>query len=168
MSRVATRSVSLVLTVLIVGTGFVDAVARGPGKSETSTSTTTVTEVETEAKLAGAGSQTGAKGYAESTVVTVTNTSTSTSTTNSFLTVHVRHLTLTAGSTVTFQLNGSTIGTGTVKHHRAYLRLSTKKGDTVPTVNQGDTLTVLDPDGMTVDLTGTFDAPETETESGWR
>lgn len=165
MSRCVFRSLMWALAVALAGATIVEASAPG-GKSSTKTkSTKVVTETETEASLAGGSTQAAAKGYAESEVVTVTDTTTSTSTTNSKLTISVKGLTLADGDVVTFNLNGTAIGTGTVASGRAKLRLTTKNGDTVPTVNAGDTIDVIDPDGSTVDLTGAFGAPETETES---
>jgi hypothetical protein len=117
---------------------------------------TKVTETHLYAKLVGFGSQRGAKGYVRDYVVTFPNTSTRQS--HSLLSVSVRYLKLPRGSSVTFQLNGTTIGTAIVKeYHRAHLQLWTRKGDTVPTINEGDALTVVDPDGTTIDLTGKFE-----------
>lgn len=166
MSRFAFKSLAWAVAVAFVGATFVEASAPG-GKSSSGrrSSTRTVTEVETEARLVGGTTQAVATGYAESEVVTVTDTATSTTTTNSRLTICVKGLTLADGSVVTFNLNGAAIGTGTVASGRAKLRLSTKNGDTVPTVNPADTLDVIDPDGTTVDLTGAFGALQTETES---
>lgn len=168
MRQLAVRGLAVALSVAIVGAGMAQASAPGNKPSESSKKkSTTVTEVQTEAELAGVvgGAQVAAKGHAESTVITVTNTATNTSTTNSFLSVGVKGLTLADGAIVTFNLNGTSLGTGTVKKGRASITLSTKKGATVPVVNSGDTVTVVDPDGTTVDLTGTFGTAETETEN---
>lgn len=167
MSRLDIRNIVVALGVAIAGTGFAEA--SGPGhKSKgggNSKSCVTVTETELEVKLAGAGAQAAAKGRAESKVITVTNTATSVSTTNAFLAINAKGLVLDDGAVVTFQLNGNTVGTGSVKGRQVKLRLSTRKGDTVPTVNPGDVLTVVDPDGTTVDMTGTAGASQSETES---
>jgi hypothetical protein len=105
------------------------------------------------AKLVGAVSQTGSWGYVRDYVVTKPTASLS----HALLTVSARYLTVPRGSSVTFQLNGTTIGTATVtEYRRAHLRLWTRTGDTVPTINAGDTLTVVAPDGTTILLTGTF------------
>lgn len=171
MGQFAVRSLVAALAISIAGAGFVQASAPGNKEKEkedsqkSSTTATTVTDTEIEAKLVGVGTQVAAKGYAESKVITVTNTATKASTTRSFLTMSVKSLTLVDGSIVTFQLNGNAIGTGSVKSGRAKLSLSSKKGDTVPAVGQGDTLSVVDPDGTSVDLTGTFGAAQTETET---
>jgi hypothetical protein len=104
------------------------------------------------AKLVGAGLQTGSWGYVRDYVVTKPTASLS----HALLTVSARYLTLPRGSTVTIQVNGTTIGTATVREYRrAHLRLWTRRGDTVPTINAGDTLMVIAPDGTTL-LTGTF------------
>lgn len=135
----------------------------GNGDDRDSNSTVTVTESETIAKLI-CKAQTHASGAAEWTSITTTDSTTNTSKTNSKLSVSVRKLTLTDGSTLTFAINGASIGTGTVKKGRASLRLSSKKGDTVPSVGQNDTLTVIDTDGTTIDLTGSFGTVSTQTE----
>jgi hypothetical protein len=119
-------------------------------------------EVNLYAELAGVGSQAAAKGYVRNYSVTFPSTSTRQS--HSRLAISVRYLKLGRGSTVTFQLNGTTIGSAVVTaYHRAHLLLLTENGNTVPTINAGDTLTVIDPNGTTVDLTGTFvTAPDLE------
>ena len=154
MQGITIRSLLVAFCVLIASTAAVRADGSGgDGGGDNKTET----EAQTEAKLLGAGAQTAAKGYAESTVITITDKTTNTTTTSSCLTVSVKGLTLADASVVTIQLNNTTIGTGTVKSGRASLRLSSKKGGTVPTVAAGDTLTVLDPVGTNVvDLTGTF------------
>ncbi|MBS0205877.1 MAG: hypothetical protein JSS49_23500 [Planctomycetes bacterium] len=168
MTQLAIRSGLAAMAMALVTGGVAQASA--PGHSEyhrsTTVSTRTVTETETNAKLTGAGAQTTAVGYVESNVTTVTDTVANTTTTNSSLTITVKRLTLANGSVVDFQLNGTSVGTGVVTNGRASLRLFTKSGAVVPAVATGDTLTVVDPDGVTVDLTGTFGAAISETESG--
>lgn len=166
MRRFAIHGLALALAVSVGGMGVVQASAPDNDKvPETKQSTRVVTETETGARLAGANGQTAAKGFAESKVVSVTDTTTQVTTTNAALSICVKGLTLVDGAVVTFQLNGTTLGTGTVKNGRAALRLSTRKGDTVPAVAAGDTITVIDPDGTTIDLTGTFGPLQTETEN---
>lgn len=122
----------------------------------------TVTEQTTSATLTGTGTEPAATGHAVYRIITCT-TSTST-TTNSCLIICVKGLTLADNSVVTFQLNGSTIGTGTVTSGRAHLHLSTKKGDVVPTVAANDSVTVLDAGSATI-LSGTFGAVTTQTDT---
>jgi hypothetical protein len=166
MKRTTIQKIGMALAVLIATAGSIQA--SGPDKEghSTSKSTQKVSETELKAKMVGAGTQAAAKGYAESKVVTVTNTTTNVSTTNSSLSISIKKLTLTDGSVVTFQLNGKALGTGTVKSGRAGLSLSTKRGNTVPAVATGDTVSVLDPDGSTVDLSGKTGAAITESEGG--
>jgi hypothetical protein len=167
MKRFWIRKLLVALAVSIVGAGIVEAAAPG-SKTRTNSarvSTTTSTEAETTASLAGSGTQTVSKGRAESCVVTVTNTVTNTTTTNSSLEVSVKKLTLANNAIVTFKLNGTSLGTATVKTGKAKLRLSTKKGNTVPAVAAGDTVTVVDPDGTTIDLTGAFGPITTDSEN---
>jgi len=121
------------------------------------------TEVETEARLVGVGAQLSARGEAEHEVETKTILATGVSTTKSELEVSVKRLALANGTAVSFQLNGTEVGTGAVRYARASLRLSSFRGDTVPDVLEGDTLTVVAADG-TVLLTGTFGPAETEVE----
>lgn len=181
MSRFEIRSVVFALGIAVAGAGFVEAASRNSSSSSRDTKSTskdtntnedsnnssiTVTETENEVKLVGAAAQTAAKGHAESKAITVTNTTTSTTKTNSSLCISVKKLTLADGAVVDFQLNGSSVGKGTVKRGMASLRLSTKKGDTVPAINAGDVVSVIDPDGSTADLTGTAGAAQTQTESG--
>lgn len=125
----------------------------------------TVTETETTAKLKGQGSQASASGCAESSTVTVSNSSTNTSKTNSTLSIGVKKLSLADGSVITFAIKGNAVGTATVKKGKASLKLSTKKGDSVPTVNAGDVVKVIDSDGKSTDLSGNFGAASTHTES---
>lgn len=163
MKSVILRGAIVACGVLVASAGFVQASGsdrggKDDGKGGGGSSAVSVTEVQLEAPLTGGTTQTAAKGYAESEVVTVTKTTTNTTTTYSRLTIGVKGLTLADGAIVTFEVNGTSVGTGTVKSGRAMLRLSSKKGDTVPTVNAGDSVTVLDPDGTTQDLTGTFAA----------
>ncbi|MFO1043385.1 MAG: hypothetical protein U0941_16500 [Planctomycetaceae bacterium] len=163
MTRFVVRGLALALAVSAIGVGYVEASAPG-GKSNKKVSTKTVTEAETEATLKGAGSQVSAKGHAESKVITVTNTVTNTTTVNSCLSITVKGLANLEGQVVTFNLGATALGTGTVKNGRASLKLSSKTA-TVPTVSQGDTITVVDPDGITTDLSGAFGAVKTETET---
>lgn len=170
MSRLAVRILAAVLTLSVLTTGVVSASA--PGSKETEKEkgkdgggAKTVTEAETEAKLKGTGTQAAAKGHAESKVITVTVKATGATTTQSSLSASVKKLTLADGSVVTFQVAGNTVGTGTVKSGQASLRLSTKKGNTVPTVNAGDSFSVLDTDGTTVILSGQFGPIKTDTET---
>lgn len=163
MTRFAVRGLALALAVSAIGVGYVEASAPG-GKSSKKVSTKTVTEAETEASLKGAGAQVGAKGHAESKVITVTNTATNTTTVNSCLSITVKGLANLEGQVVTFNLGTTLLGTGTVKSGRASLKLSSKT-TTVPAVSQGDTISVVDPDGITTDLSGAFGAVKTETET---
>lgn len=176
MSRHEIRKLVIAIFITLAGAGFSQASSPRGGSGggsggghhnsndDNNNSSVTVTETEVEVALKGVGTQAAAKGRAESKLITIVNASTSTTTTNSLLTISVKRLTLADGATVTFQLNGNAIGTGSVKGGQARLRLSSKKGDVVPTVNQGDVLTVVDPDGTTTDLTGTAGAPQTHTE----
>ena len=164
MTRFAVQGLVLAMAVPVVGAGFVEASAPGNRSGVKKVSTKTVTEAETEASLKGAGAQAAAKGHAESKVTTVTDTTTNTSTVKSCLSISVKGLVNLEGLVVTFNLGNSTLGTGTVKNGRASLTLSSKTA-TVPTVNPGDIISVIDPDGTTVDLSGAFGAVQTETES---
>lgn len=180
MSRFEIRSLVFALGVAVTGAGFVEASSREHhsnsrdtksnsrdtnSNEDSNNSTITVTETENEVKLVGAGAQSAARGHAESKVITVTNSATSTTKTNASLSIGVKRLTLADGVVVTFQLNGSSLGTGSVKSGKASLRLSTKKGDTVPPINKGDVVSVIDPDGSTTDLSGTAGASHSQTET---
>ncbi len=68
------------------------------------------------------------------------------------------------GATLTYFLNGTSIGQMTVgADFKAKLKLSTEAGQTVPTVNAGNTVQVKN--GATVILSGTFGAATTPTPS---
>ncbi len=166
MKRFAIRSLGMALAVLIAATGSLWASGPDKGGSSKSKSTQTVTETELKARLVGVGTQAGASGYAESKVITVTNKTTNVSTTNSSLSISVKRLKLADGAKVTVQLNGKALGTASVKRGSVVFSLSTKRGNTVPVIVTGDTFSVLDPDGSTVDLNGKTGAAVTETEGG--
>lgn len=160
MSCLIRRSFMAALALTLIAPVIVEAsgprgTRRAPTKMET--------EVETKARLVGIGAQLSARGEAEHEVETETILATGDSTSKSVLEVSVKRLALADGTAVSFQLNGTEIGTGTVRYARASLRLSSFRGDTVPDVVQGDTLTVVAPDG-TILLTGTFGAAKTKVE----
>jgi hypothetical protein len=145
MNRLIVREIAVALLAVLLAPGFLLASDPDPKSTETHLYAT----------LVGLGSQAGAKGYVRNYAVTFNNTTTKQS--HSLLSISARYLKLPHGSTVTFQLNGATVGTAIVReYNRAHLRLLTRKGDTVPTINAGDTLTVIAPDGRTIILTGTF------------
>ncbi|MDB5391409.1 MAG: hypothetical protein JWM11_7055, partial [Planctomycetaceae bacterium] len=128
----------------------------GHGSGGNGGGSVTASESGFKAKLTGTGTQTTATGEAEFGTVTLTDTTTGTSTTISSLGIVVSGLTLADGSVVTFDLNGTAIGTETVTSGKVHLLLLSKNGDTVPAISAGDTLTVVESDGTTIDLTGTF------------
>lgn len=164
MRRVAVRSlITAIAITLATGGGLLEAC--GPGNNTNSTTTwqhqtsrtVTVSESTSVAKLIGTVDQPSASGHAASGSVTYN------STTNTFLTICVKGLTLSDGTSVTFQVDGVTVGSGTVRYGRAFLYLSSKRGDTVPTVTPGSsTVTVTDPNNV-IDLQGTFGALTTNT-----
>ncbi|MDB5390853.1 MAG: hypothetical protein JWM11_6499, partial [Planctomycetaceae bacterium] len=133
-----------------------DGDGNGHGSGGNGGGSVTASESGLKAKLTGTGTQTAAIGVAEFGTVTLTNKTTGTSTTNSSLGISVGGLTLADSSVVTFNLNGTAIGTGTVTSGNVHILLSSKNGDTVPAVSAADILTVVDPGGTTVDLSGTF------------
>lgn len=137
---------------------------RDDGHRSGSGSGRTTTEMKSSARLVGTGTLAAARGYAERESVTVTNKATGAQTSNASLSVSVRGLKLANGTVVTFMVGSTNIGTGTVRSGRASVRLSTKKGDTVPAVSQGTRLTVSAA-GTGDTLTGTFGAARKHTES---
>lgn len=153
----------------------VEAAAPGPShksKNHAVTVAVTVTEVETEAELADPAGVSNAKGHAEYHSVTKTDATGAVVGSATFLSIGVKHLSLADGSTVSYTVAGAALVDGngnavtaTVKNGRAFLRLSTKKGSVVPTVNTGDAVTVVDASGNVL-VSGAFGAGETETESG--
>ena len=161
MGSLVRRGFLAALALTLVGTAVAEA--SGSKRPPRKPPTRMKTEVETKARLVGVGTQLAARGEAEHEVETVTVIATGVSTTQSEFEVSVKSLTLAAGSIVSFQLNGTEVGTGTVNYGRASLKLKTELGGTVPAVVQGDTLTVLGPDGNAI-LSGTFGAPKTEVE----
>ncbi|MFN8522203.1 MAG: hypothetical protein U0821_03765 [Chloroflexota bacterium] len=72
------------------------------------------------------------------------------------LEIEVEHITALAGTTVTFKVGGSSVGTATVSAlGEAELDLSTEDGDTVPTIGAGASVSVTTADG-TVIVEGQF------------
>jgi hypothetical protein len=68
----------------------------------------------------------------------------------------VEHLTALAGTKVVFQVNGVKIGTRTVSPlGRAQINRNTEKGQAVPTITRGTTVTVQTPAGALI-ASGTF------------
>jgi hypothetical protein len=145
MHGLAIRRVVLAVSAVIVASPLL--LAEGPQSRST--------ETHLYAKLVGVGSQPLAYGYARNYVVTFSNTSTRQS--HALFSAALRYLKLPQGTIVTLQLNGTPIGTATIReYNRGHLRLLTRLGDTVPIVNVGDTLAVIDPNGVIV-LTGAFE-----------
>ncbi len=162
MGSLVRRGFLAALALTLVGTAVAEA--SGPRRSRGRRAPTRMkTEVETEARLVGVGSQGRARGEAEHEEETVTVIATGETYSETEFEVSVSRLTLATGSVVSFQLNGTEVGSGTVRFGRASMKLKSEFGDSVPDVVQGDTLTVLDADGNTI-LTGTFRAPKTEVE----
>lgn len=89
--------------------------------------------------------------------------------TPSRLTVSVSNVNLPEGTQLSVALNDASIGTITLDDHkRGFLSLSSQNGGTVPTVVDGDTLTVGSAPavGGVTYLSGTFAAPATPSPSG--
>ena len=117
----------------------------------------TGTETEQRINLTAGTVYPSAKGRAEYETETKTKTTAgvTTTTTSSSFSVGVNKTGLAVGAVLTVSVGGTSVGTATVSKNGAKLRLSTKHGDTVPTVATGTAISITDPSGAVV-ASGSF------------